>query len=45
MESSFDLIKLRQIEAQREVIQKWDGSLPNVNGGVIPFININEASQ
>ncbi len=35
-----DLIKLREIEVQREAIAKWDGHLPNVNGGALPFINV-----
>jgi regulator of protease activity HflC (stomatin/prohibitin superfamily) len=37
-----DLIKLREIEVQRQAIEKWDGHLPNVNGGVLPFINLGE---
>ncbi|HVT34587.1 MAG TPA: prohibitin family protein, partial [Nevskiaceae bacterium] len=35
-----DLIRLREIEVQREAILKWDGHLPNVNSGAVPFINI-----
>lgn len=36
-----ELIKLRQIEAQREAIKKWDGKLPQFTGvGALPFINI-----
>ncbi len=35
-----DLIKLREIEVQRMAIEKWDGRLPNVNGGAMPFLNI-----
>ncbi|MBL6749641.1 MAG: prohibitin family protein [Nevskia sp.] len=35
-----DLIKLREIEVQRQAIDKWDGHLPNVNGGALPFINL-----
>jgi regulator of protease activity HflC (stomatin/prohibitin superfamily) len=35
-----DLIKLREIEVQRLAIEKWDGKLPNVNGGAMPFLNI-----
>jgi regulator of protease activity HflC (stomatin/prohibitin superfamily) len=38
-----DLIKLREIEVQRQAIEKWDGHLPNVNGGAVPFINLNAA--
>jgi regulator of protease activity HflC (stomatin/prohibitin superfamily) len=35
-----DLIKLREIEVQRMAIDKWDGRLPNVNGGAMPFLNL-----
>jgi regulator of protease activity HflC (stomatin/prohibitin superfamily) len=36
-----DLIKLREIEVQRMAIEKWDGHMPNVNSGALPFINLN----
>lgn len=35
-----ELIKLREIEAQRMAIEKWDGRLPSVTGGTVPFINV-----
>lgn len=35
-----DLIKLREIEVQRLAIDKWDGHLPNVSGGAVPFLNL-----
>jgi regulator of protease activity HflC (stomatin/prohibitin superfamily) len=35
-----ELIKLRQIEAQMKAIDKWDGKLPNVTGGTVPFIQV-----
>jgi regulator of protease activity HflC (stomatin/prohibitin superfamily) len=35
-----DLIKLRQIETQMKAIEKWDGKLPNVTGGTVPFIQV-----
>jgi regulator of protease activity HflC (stomatin/prohibitin superfamily) len=35
-----DLIKLRQIDAQIKAIEKWDGKLPNVTGGAVPFIQV-----
>lgn len=35
-----DLIKLRQIEVQRLAIEKWNGILPQVTGGAIPFISL-----
>nr|WP_243643773.1 prohibitin family protein [Tepidibacillus fermentans] len=36
-----ELIELRKIEAQMEAIKKWDGKLPNVTGGSVPFIDVN----
>jgi regulator of protease activity HflC (stomatin/prohibitin superfamily) len=39
-----DLIKLRQIEVQRLAIEKWNGILPQVTGGAIPFISITPTS-
>ncbi|CAH0298860.1 hypothetical protein SRABI118_04325 [Massilia sp. Bi118] len=38
-----ELIRLREMENQRHAIDKWDGKLPNVSGGAIPFINVNGA--
>lgn len=35
-----ELVKLRQIEAQMKAIEKWDGKLPNVTGGAVPFIQV-----
>ncbi|HJW56022.1 MAG TPA: prohibitin family protein [Burkholderiaceae bacterium] len=35
-----ELIRLREIENQRFAIEKWDGHLPNVSGGAVPFINV-----
>ncbi len=40
-----DLIKLRQIEVQRQAIEKWDGILPKVTGGAIPFIDIGSLEE
>lgn len=35
------LIKLRQIEASKEAIKKWDGHLPRFAGGnALPFIGL-----
>ena len=39
-----DLVKLRQIEVQRTAIEKWDGKLPQVTGGAIPFIDLTNLS-
>ena len=35
-----ELIRLREIENQRKAIEKWDGKLPTVTGGAMPFVNI-----
>jgi regulator of protease activity HflC (stomatin/prohibitin superfamily) len=35
-----EMIRLREVENQSEAIKKWDGHLPNVTGGAIPFINV-----
>jgi regulator of protease activity HflC (stomatin/prohibitin superfamily) len=37
-----ELVKLRQIEAQMKAIEKWDGKLPNVTGGTVPFIQVDK---
>ncbi|MCR9142587.1 MAG: prohibitin family protein [bacterium] len=36
------VIQLRAIEAKISAIEKWNGQLPRVTGGVIPFINVDE---
>ncbi len=36
-----ELVELRKIEAQLEAIKKWDGKLPNVTGGAVPFVDVN----
>jgi prohibitin 2 len=35
-----DLIKLRQIEATMKAIDKWDGIMPKVTGGAMPFVDV-----
>jgi len=40
-----DLIKLREIEVQRTAIEKWNGELPQVTGGAIPFIDFRQTNQ
>ncbi len=35
-----ELIRLREIENQRRAIEKWDGKLPTVTSGTVPFINV-----
>ncbi len=37
-----DLIRLRSIEVQKLAIEKWNGILPQVTGGAIPFISMGE---
>lgn len=36
-----ELVELRKIEAQLEAIKKWDGKMPNVTGGAMPFLDVN----
>jgi len=40
-EVTTELVKLREIEAQIKAIEKWDGKLPNVTGGAVPFVDVN----
>lgn len=40
-----ELVQLRQIEASLKAIDKWDGKLPSVTGGTIPFINIDQVQK
>jgi regulator of protease activity HflC (stomatin/prohibitin superfamily) len=39
---SKELIELRRIEAQMKAIEKWDGKLPNVTGGAVPFVQLDK---
>jgi regulator of protease activity HflC (stomatin/prohibitin superfamily) len=39
-----DLLQLRKIENEREAIRKWDGKLPQVTGGNVPFIQLGAKS-
>ena len=34
-----ELVELRRIEAMQEAIKKWNGVMPNVTGGALPFID------
>jgi prohibitin 2 len=43
LEITPDLVLLKQIEVQEKAVDKWDGKLPNVTGGVTPFINFDSA--
>jgi len=40
-----ELVELRKIEAQIEAIKKWDGKLPTITGGTVPFINVDQLNQ
>jgi regulator of protease activity HflC (stomatin/prohibitin superfamily) len=42
---SADLIKLRQVEAAMKAIEKWDGHLPKVTAGAVPFIDVKSYEQ
>ncbi|MEW5932606.1 MAG: prohibitin family protein [Bacillota bacterium] len=33
-----ELLRLREIEAMLKAIEKWDGKLPQVTGGAVPFL-------
>ncbi len=40
-----ELVKLRQIEASMKAIEKWDGHLPKVTAGAVPFIDVNSFEE
>lgn len=35
-----ELIDLKKVEIQEKAVEKWDGHLPNITGGVTPFIDV-----
>ncbi|MCB1199064.1 MAG: prohibitin family protein [Leptospiraceae bacterium] len=37
-----ELVQLRQIEATLKAIEKWNGQLPKVTGGAMPFVNVDQ---
>ncbi|MCX8083537.1 MAG: prohibitin family protein [Calditerrivibrio sp.] len=39
------LVELRRIEASLKAIEKWDGKLPAVTGGAIPFLDIEKLKK
>lgn len=45
MEVTDQLVALRQIEVQQKAIDKWDGRLPQVTGGAVPFLDVLKASE
>lgn len=36
------VLRLREIEARIKAIEKWNGVLPNVTSGAVPFINVDK---
>jgi len=42
---SRDLIRLRQVEAVMKAIDKWDGHMPKVTSGAVPFIDVKSFDQ
>ena len=36
------VIRLREIEVRLKAVEKWNGTLPRVTSGAIPFLNIDE---
>ncbi|MCI1711158.1 MAG: prohibitin family protein [Chiayiivirga sp.] len=38
-----ELIELRKVEAQLRAIEKWNGQMPNVTSGAVPFISVDPA--
>jgi len=42
---SHELVRLREVEAQMKAIDKWDGHLPNVTGGAVPFISVGAMAE
>lgn len=40
-----ELLQLRQIEVQRMAVEKWNGILPQVTGGAVPFISLQQLQQ
>lgn len=39
------LVQLRKIEASLKAIEKWDGKLPKVTGGAMPFIDMKDLDR
>ena len=35
------LIQLRKIEASLKAIEKWDGRMPKITSGAVPFLDMN----
>ncbi|MEM9136281.1 MAG: prohibitin family protein [Cyanobacteria bacterium P01_F01_bin.42] len=35
-----DVLRKQELDNQRQAIKKWDGQLPGVNSGAVPFLNV-----
>ena len=42
---SYQLIELRKIEAFQELIKKWNGDVPSVMGGAVPFFDLKSVTR
>lgn len=40
-----ELLQLRRVENEREAIRKWDGKLPQMTGGAVPFVHLGNAGE
>lgn len=40
-----ELIELQKVEVQLKAIEKWNGILPRVNGGAVPFLPLTQELQ
>ena len=40
-----DVLRKQELDNQRLAIQKWDGQLPGVNSGAVPFLNISPSEE
>ena len=40
-----EMVKLRQIEATLKAIEKWNGQLPRVTAGALPFVDVKSYEQ
>jgi prohibitin 1 len=38
------VLRKQELDNQREAIVKWDGKLPNVNSGAVPFLDLAKAN-
>jgi hypothetical protein len=38
-------VRKQELDNQKEAIAKWDGVLPSVNSGVVPFLDIQSIAK